>query len=213
MMSEKFRNSTNFQAIGISRLRMATDGRGLTTLIGGVGCPLDCRYCLNPSCHGSASNCYSVEELFEAVKVDSLYFEATGGGVTFGGGEPLLQAEFIREFADFVRNNGKSWRFSIETSLAVEWTKVMLLVDLVDDWIVDLKDSNEEIYRAYTGVSGRLVRENLGRLAAICPDRVHVRLPLIPGFNDEESLEISHDFVRKLGITRIEKFKYIVKNQ
>ena len=127
--------------------------------------------------------------------------------------EPLLQAEFIREFANFVRNNGKSWRFSIETSLAVEWTKVMLLVDLVDDWIVDLKDSNEEIYRAYTGVSGRLVRENLGRLAAICPDRVHVRLPLIPGFNDEESLEISHDFVRKLGITRIEKFKYIVKNQ
>ena len=212
MMSEKFRNSTNFQAIGISRLRMATDGRGLTTLIGGVGCPLDCRYCLNPSCHGSASNCYSVEELFEAVKVDSLYFEATGGGVTFGGGEPLLQAEFIRDFADFVRNNGKSWRFSIETSLAVEWTKVMLLVDLVDDWIVDLKDSNEEIYRAYTGVSGRFVRENLGRLAAICPDRVHARLPLIPGFNDEESLEFSHDFVKKLGISRIKNFEYIVKH-
>ena len=201
--------SSNFLSIGISRLRMATDGNGLTTLVGGAGCPLDCRYCLNPACHKKASKSYSVEELFDALKVDDLYFEATGGGVTFGGGEPLLQSEFIREFIDFVRNNGKNWRFSLETSLAVEWTKIAPIVDAIDDFIVDLKDSDEKIYLAYTGVSGEPARENLKRLAAICPEKIKVRLPLIPGFNTTENVAISHEFVQKIGITRIEEFEYI----
>ncbi len=188
---------------------MATDGNGLTTLVGGVGCPLNCRYCLNPACHKKASKSYSVEELFDALRVDDLYFEATGGGVTFGGGEPLLQSEFIREFIDFVRNNGKNWRFSLETSLAVGWTKIAPMVDAIDDFIVDLKDSDEGIYFAYTGVSGEPVRENLKRLAAICPEKIKVRLPLIPGFNTAENIAISYEFVQKIGITRIEKFEYI----
>lgn len=211
-MSEKFRNPTTFHSIGISRLRMVTDGEGLTTLIGGAGCPLQCKYCLNPQCHGQVDKSYTVEELFDEVRRDALYFEATGGGVTFGGGEPLLQAGFIREFADFVRNNGHNWRFSVETSLAVEWTKVVLLVGLTDEWIVDLKDADEWTYLAYTGMSGKLARDNLSRLAAICPEKIHVRIPLIPGFNSENSLEISHDFVRRLGVGRVEIFKYSVNH-
>lgn len=192
---------------------MMTDGEGLTTLIGGVGCPLHCKFCLNPQCNGEVDKSYTVEELFNSVKCDSLYFEATDGGVTFGGGEPLLQAEFIREFVDFVRNNGHNWRFCVETSLAVKWTKVALLADIIDEWIVDLKDADEWTYFAYTGMSGKTARENLARLASICPERIRVRLPLIPGFNSAESLDFSHNFVRGLGIERIDRFEYIVNHQ
>ena len=212
-MSEKFRNPTIFHSIGISRLRMTTDGEGITTLVGGVGCPLRCKYCLNPQCHGDVDKSYTVEELFDVVKSDSLYFEATGGGVTFGGGEPLLQAGFIREFIDFVRNNGHNWQFYIETSLAVEWTKVALLADEIDEWIVDLKDADEWTYFAYTGMSGKTARDNLTRLAVICPEKIRVRLPLIPGFNSMESLDLSHNFVRGLGIGQVERFEYSVIHQ
>lgn len=201
---------SKFRLLEISRLRMTTDGEGVTTLVGGHGCPLKCRCCINDNCHGELHKTYTLDELYNEVKIDSLYFEATGGGVTFGGGEPLLQAEFILDFIKYIRNNGHLWRFWIETSLAVEWSELEPLIDQVDGWIIDLKDCDETIYKAYTGVSGRLARENLARLAELCPDKLHVRLPKIPGFNNEENVRISYNFVQNLGIKRIEKFEYSV---
>lgn len=78
--------------IGVSRHRMATDGNGVTTLAAFHGCRLGCSYCLNPQCRADDSPClwHSPETLYEEVRADELYFLATGGGITFGGGEPLL---------------------------------------------------------------------------------------------------------------------------
>ena len=78
--------------IGVSRHRIGVDGIGVTTLAAFHGCPLRCRYCLNPACLGSADRLYryTPESLFEKVRIDNLYFLATGGGICFGGGEPLL---------------------------------------------------------------------------------------------------------------------------
>lgn len=211
----KFGNSTEFYAIGINRLRMGTDGEGVTTLVGGYGCPLKCKYCLNNNCHDGDYKIYTFDELYELIKTDSLYFEATGGGVTFGGGEPLLQAEFIAGFVDFVKNNGHNWRFTIETSLAVEWTKFVPLIGRIDSWIIDLKDSNEEIYRAYTGASGETARQNLKRLAREyadeCTPKIRVKLPLIPNFNSKDDLEKSLEFVKSMGINNIDKLNYVIK--
>ena len=91
----------------ISRLRMASDGTGVSTLIVFYGCPLRCYYCINDLCHEREEysslfpadrGAYSPEALLEKVRVDDVYFKMTGGGVVFGGGEPLLQADFIRAF-------------------------------------------------------------------------------------------------------------------
>ena len=83
--------------IGISRHRLTTDGEGVTTLVAFNGCPLRCKYCINKiSWDPEKGRTYTPERLFEEVKVDQLYFLATRGGITFGGGEPMLQGEFIK---------------------------------------------------------------------------------------------------------------------
>ena len=86
--------------LAVSRHRMATDGEGVTTLVAFHGCPLDCKYCLNPDCKHGAERFRDVtpEALLDEVMIDNIYFLATGGGVTFGGGEPLIFAHFIEEF-------------------------------------------------------------------------------------------------------------------
>ena len=76
---------------------MGIDGEGVTTLVAGAGCPLLCRWCINKKILAEApAENISPSELLERVRIDDLYFQVTGGGVTFGGGESLLHAPFIR---------------------------------------------------------------------------------------------------------------------
>jgi pyruvate formate lyase activating enzyme len=79
---------------------MQLDGPGVTTLVCFHGCPLRCRYCLNPFSFAPETKRtnMSPRQLFDRVRLDELYFLSTGGGVTFGGGEPLLYPDFIQEF-------------------------------------------------------------------------------------------------------------------
>ena len=136
--------------IGISRHRLSTDGEGVTTLVAFHGCPLRCKYCLNPqSLHseGIWKN-YDCEQLYEEVRQDELYFLATNGGITFGGGEPCLQSDFIYEFRQLC---GQEWQLSVETSLNVTQENIEKLVPVVDSYIIDIYDINNTIYQKYTG--------------------------------------------------------------
>lgn len=197
-----------FSSIGISRHRIGRDGVGVTTLVGGHGCPLSCKYCLNPQCKSrNALFSLSVSELYEKLRIDSLYFSATGGGVTFGGGEPLLQAEFIREFILYVREKGDDWRFSLETCLAVDLRSLKLLDGLIDEYIVDVKDMNPDIYRAYTGKSHDLMYRALEHLSPVS-DKVTVRVPLIPDFNTVTDIEYSRAVLEAYGFENFDIFKY-----
>ena len=194
--------------IGISRHRMASDGAGVTTLVGFHGCPLRCRYCLNPHSFAEDSKrlLLSPEELYERVKVDQLYFLATGGGVTFGGGEPLLYPAFLKEFRCLC---GPHWRLCAETSLSVPWESVEMAAEVVDEFIVDCKDTDGDVYRRYTGQSNEGMLENLARLVALVgAERVTVRLPLIPAYNNEEDREKSAARLASLGVRRFDRFTY-----
>ena len=88
--------------IGLSRLRLTTDGHGVTTLVAFHGCPLRCKYCLNPQCLRETASTLELtaEQIYKVLKKDELYFLATKGGATFGGGEPLLNAEFIKDLLE-----------------------------------------------------------------------------------------------------------------
>ena len=82
---------TTTKIFGISRPRLTTDGEGVTTLVAFSGCPLRCKYCLNKTCwKPDTRRLYTPELLFEEVKIDQLYFLATHGGITLGGGERKL---------------------------------------------------------------------------------------------------------------------------
>ena len=197
-----------FRAFGVSRLRMASDGVGVTTLVCGYGCPLRCRYCLNPQswAPGTTTRDYTPEGLWKILRIDDLYFRATGGGVTFGGGEPLLWADFLPAFRAVC---GEEWRINIETSLAVERPAVELAAQAGDLFIVDVKTGNDGVYRAYTGRSGDLAWDNLAwLLARVGPDRIMARVPHIPGYTDEADDEATAARLRTMGITQIDRFVY-----
>ncbi len=197
-----------FQSIGISRLRMQIDGEGVTTLVAGTGCPLRCKYCLNPQCFtpGLPTKAWSVEALIDELKIDDLYFTATGGGVTFGGGEPLLQAEFIHAFREKCPAH---WRIGLETSLNVPTESVRLIAQDIDEFIVDCKDMHAEIYEAYTGISNERMVKNLTELRKLVgTEKIHVRVPLIPNYNTEELCDESEAMLRAMGVTKVERFTY-----
>lgn len=198
--------------IGLSRHRIGVDGTGVTTLVAFHGCPLDCKFCLNPQALSTKGiwKCYTPEELFNLVNKDDLYFRATGGGVTFGGGEPLLSCKEILHFHKHCMDNGKKWKINIETSLNVPGILVEVTEHVIDYWIVDIKDMNTDIYQAYTGQDNSLVLSNLQYLI----DRkakITVRVPLIPGFNTEHDVQKSVMALLEMGITDIEQFTYIIK--
>ena len=197
------------RVVGIARHRLATDGEGVTTLVAFHGCPLRCRYCLNPQTLVEPGRWrrYRCRDLYEKVRVDELYFLATGGGVTFGGGEPLLHPGFIEGFRACC---GERWRLAVETSLQVPRETVERMLGVVDGFIVDVKDMNPEIYRRYTGRDNGQAVENLRLLAASVPsEQVRIRIPRIPAYNDEDHIRASVTWLQERGFTQLEVFDYI----
>lgn len=197
-----------FHSIGVSRLRIGVDGEGVTTLAAGYGCPLRCRYCLNPQCFRNKRplKTYTVEELLREVSIDDLYFQATGGGIVFGGGEPLLYADFIHAFRQACP---AEWKISLESSLAVEQKELEKVISDIDYFLIDIKDMDPEIYQAYTGRDNQQVIRNLQYLANAA-DREHIciRIPLIEGFNTEDDRKKSREVLSGMGFSKFDLFRY-----
>lgn len=198
--------------IGFARHRLSTDGDGVTTLVAFHGCPLDCRYCLNPQSLGDSDRFreYSPEELYAETRIDELYFLATNGGVTFGGGEPGLRLQFIREFRELC---GPSWQLGLETSLNVPTANVEALLPVVNMFFIDIKDMSPDIYLNYTGKSNAPVLDNLRLIADA--GRQHdciIRIPLIPDFNTDADREASRKALEVLGFDRLDLFTYKIRN-
>lgn len=201
-------NDLSAPFIGIARHRIGVDGDGVTTLAAFHGCPLRCKYCLNPSCLGPADKLplYTPEQLYEKVLIDQLYFLATGGGVCFGGGEPLLRPDFIVRFRELC---GPDWKLTLETSLNVPEASVKKVLPVVNQLIVDIKDTDDEVYLAYTGKSNEQALSNLCLvLSEKGPDNVIVRVPLIPDFNTEAHTDRSVALLQEMGVTRVDRFVY-----
>jgi len=197
--------------MAISRLRMGTDGNGVTTLVAFHGCSLECAYCVNQHCH---DRCllradYTAEELIQTLEKDAPYFLMTGGGVAFGGGEPLLQAEFIHEVCSKMEG---AWKKTIETSLYVDWQKVELILEDIDYWYVDVKDFDASTYKEYTGRENDIVIENLKRLVETVPsEKICIRVPYIPGYNTKEHQIEEMEYIREhiSSEVEIDAFEYI----
>jgi pyruvate formate lyase activating enzyme len=149
----------------------------------------------------------SPEELYEELSIDSLYFLATGGGVTFGGGEPCLYGDFISAFRSLC---GPQWRITLETCLNVPRQYLEKLLPVVDEFFVDIKDMNPQRYERYTRRSNSQVVENLlclakqGRAADVM-----VRVPLIPYYNTRANVDESLEQLRGMGFARFDVFRYV----
>ena len=195
--------------IGIDRLRINSDGVGVTTLVCFWGCPLSCQYCLNPQSWRTKTGIRNITplQLFQEVSIDKLYFFATGGGVTFGGGEPLLYPRFLKEFHEFVEGE---WKINLETSLNVPIESLQLIAECIDCFYIDIKDTNNEIYTRYTGKKNERVFANLAWLVEhIGEEKIVVRVPLIPDFNTISNVNDSIKFLKdKYKKITIDQFEY-----
>ncbi len=199
--------------IGIARHRLTVDGEGVTTLVCFYGCTLRCKYCINARCFGDVTDSFSLspEELYDKVKCDDLYFLSTGGGICFGGGEPLLYTDYIARFKELCPSE---WKLYCESALNVDAEAVKAAAELFDAFLIDCKDTNPEIYESYTGKDNKQMLENLEFLVgAVGTDKITVRLPLIPEYNCDEDRDKSETLLRKMGIVNFDRFEYKVKNQ
>ena len=198
--------------MGIDRLRMGTDGNGITSLVTFYGCPLKCRFCLNPQCHRDISNIKlsRPDDVYDMVAIDELYYLATEGGVTFGGGEPLLYSDFI---FDILELGAKKWNITIETSLNVPFERIRVLLPYINEIIVDVKDINPQIYERYTQSSNKVVLENLKLLATSgYAEKMLVRIPLINGYNKQDDIQKSKSFLEDMGYSAFDLFEYKTDN-
>ena len=198
--------------IGICRHRLVTDGQGVTTLVAFHGCPLRCLYCLNAQCLRSDGvwRRMTVQEILDEVMVDDLYFQATNGGITFGGGEPLLRSD---EIVEFCKRCPMEWKIYVETSLNVEQGALETVAPFINHYYIDVKDMNPDIYRQYTSIDNNRVLENLRWLSEhVNPEKVTIRLPHIPNYNTQADIAKSQELLEAMGFNDFDRFEYITPN-
>lgn len=209
-------NNSSVPVIGISRFRVGRDGNGITTLVAFQGCPLHCRYCINPDCWKPEENFkhYTPRELYDELKKDDLYFRSTEGGVTFGGGEPAIRADFIAEFRKLC---GPGWKIRIETSLNCQPKYVEILAPVIDEWIIDTKAEKPTTYLRYTEGRQSYFKFNLQLLTeqlGVGQEKITLKVPIIPDFvSEEESLKTYSQYTRSFPDARVDVVRYLTEQQ
>ena len=150
-------------------------------------------------------------ELYNIVSVDNLYFLASGGGITFGGGEPAERLDFIKEFRELC---GWNWQLNLETSLNVPSSNVEMLLNVTDTLIIDIKDIDPDIYRRYTGLSNDRVLKNLHLIAEAGRQKdCIIRIPHIPNFNTDDDRIVTRKSLETLGFKQFDLFTYQIRRQ
>jgi pyruvate formate lyase activating enzyme len=149
----------------------------------------------------------TADQVMKRVGLDRAFYENSGGGVTFSGGEPFAQPEFLEEL--LTRSRGLGIHTAVETCGLVDPRILMRCEPLVDLFLFDLKIVDRERHERMTGAPNGTILENLRALAAKRPDGITVRVPLVPGCTDDsDNLEAIGAFLRSLAIRRVELMPY-----
>lgn len=204
------------------------DGPGIRTTVFFKGCPLNCAWCHNPECidfspqelfypdkcigcNRCAEGCFagaqvqcgqemSVSQILSILQQDRPYY-ASQGGVTFSGGEPMAQKDFLSELADACRTEGI--HTAVETSMVVYDETALRRMDFI---MADLKIWDSEIHRNYTGQGNERIKENLKKADGLGIP-ILLRTPVIPGI--DQGIDRIAEFARSLNhVLRYELLPY-----
>ena len=148
-----------------------------------IACGKCALYCLNDA-RKLCGRPMSAQDVLAAVLPDRPYYDATGGGVTVSGGECMLHIDFLEAFLRLCHENGL--RTAVDTAGNVPFSAFERIIPHADLFLYDVKCIAEETHIAGTGVSNRLILDNLARLLKTRADSIVIRVPVIPGFNDNE---------------------------
>lgn len=161
----------------------ATVGNGIMPGLASCEACGDCVEVCPTGAREIAGRDLGVNELLDTVSRDRVFYEESGGGVTFSGGEPLQQAEFVLAALDVCRDAGL--HTAVDTCGLVETRVLLAAADRADLILFDLKTSDSERHRSATGVSNERILANL-KLLADGPTPIWLRIPLVPGVNDDD---------------------------
>lgn len=126
----------------------------------------------------------TVEQVMTEIRKDKVFYDLSGGGVTFGGGEPAVHSEFVSQVFEASRDEGINT--AIETCGYVPWDRLEQLRPHTDLFLYDVKHADPATHLAWTGVDNAMVFENLERLL-LGGARITVRTPVIHGFNADRA--------------------------
>lgn len=161
------------------------DGPGIRTIFFLQGCPLKCRYCHNPDTqHFMGENKMSVDEIVQMASRYRGYYEASGGGVTFSGGEPLMQGEFLVEALSRLKAEGYST--CIDTSgfgVQKYYPDILKNTDYI---LLDIKHYDEDKHMDLTGRSREGVKAFMKAIKAHFKGKIIIRHVMVPGWTDNE---------------------------
>ena len=143
-----------------------------------------CGECVKHCPHEARKICgreYTIDEIFTEVSKDKLFYDTSGGGVTFSGGECMLQIDFLAEILKKCKENGINT--AVDTAGNVPWDYFEKILPYTDLFLYDIKAVDSEIHKNFTGVSNNLILNNLTGLFARTAN-IRIRIPIIPGVND-----------------------------
>ena len=179
------------------------DGQGIRVTFFMKGCPLRCRWCHNPegisplpesvvqtnrigphefSHNEEVGKYYSVDDILEILEKEKVFMNHSKGGVTFSGGEPMLQAEFLLEALKACKEKG--YHTAVDTSGYSSAENFKSIIPFTDLFLFDIKHLDEERHLELTGVANKDVLNNY-MLLTKCGKDIYVRIPVIPGMNDD----------------------------
>jgi pyruvate formate lyase activating enzyme len=180
------------------------DGPGIRTTVFFQGCPLSCWWCHNPESHScqpvesqrtlnldgekftlkeTTGKWMSVDEVMSEVGMDRIFYEESSGGVTFSGGEPLMQPGFLLRLLKECKTN--NLHTTIDTSGYADPEIIKKIHSYTDLFLYDLKLMDDTDHIRYTGVSNKLILENLTFLVAK-GKQIVIRIPVIPGITETQ---------------------------
>ncbi|HKI77930.1 MAG TPA: glycyl-radical enzyme activating protein [Ignavibacteriaceae bacterium] len=183
------------------------DGPGIRTTIFLKGCPLDCGWCHNPESRNSSIEkspedrhkkllnlpfsetrntigmIVSVKDVMKEIKKDTIFYEESGGGVTFSGGEPLMQPDFLLTLLRKCKELGI--HTAVDTSGYASTESFKKIQEVTDLFLFDLKVIDNRDHIKFTGVPNGLIHKNLMFLSDYGKE-IRIRIPLIPGVSDTE---------------------------
>lgn len=197
------------------------DGPGIRTIVFLKGCVLRCKWCCNPESQEYAIQTMTVdgkpktigrdvtvEEVMETVEKDRGYYRRSGGGLTLSGGESLCQPEFARALLQVAKSKGINT--AMESMGCAAYEVIDSILPYLDTYLMDIKHTNPDKHKAFTGKSNELMLENARRIATSGKTKLVIRVPVIPTFNDTpEEISMIAQFADKLpGVERIHLLPY-----
>jgi len=194
------------------------DGPGIRQTVFFKGCPLSCRWCHNPESQSQEIEEYIRENkmdgqvfrkkqtvgyeidsdaLMDIIVGDRIFYDDSGGGVTFSGGEPLMQPEFLKETAAKCRD--VDIHTTLDTCGHVDQNILIRILPYINLILYDLKIIDSQKHKKYTGVTSEVILENL-KFLNDTGQNIHLRFPVIPGItNTVENLEQIKSYLSKLN--------------